>query len=87
MPVAARVISDVPALTHAKHVLPRNGMVALGAGRNMAAKRSGSTILNGRHHLQLWAVQVPDVVPSIGNTIGAEDIRNLQFWVGHGRPI
>jgi hypothetical protein len=64
--IATRVIGDVL-------------MVTFCAGRYMPAKRSSAAILNRRHHLQLWQVQVPCLFTTIGTTMGAEDVRDLQF--------
>jgi len=43
----------------------------------MTTERRRAAILNRRHHLQLRQVQVSGVVPAIGSTMGAEDIRDL----------
>lgn len=70
MPIATRVIGDVL-------------MVAVGAGGNMPTERGGPAIFDGRHHFELRQVQVPDMVPAIGSTMGAENIRDLQLWARH----
>ena len=74
IPVAAGVVGDVLVVT-------------LGARRHMPANGGGAAILDGGHDLQLWQVQVTGVVPAIGSTMGAVNIRNLQFGARHGRPI
>ncbi len=61
-------------------------MAAFGAGRHMAAKGGGATILDGGHHLQLWKVQMAVICPAIGRPVGAEDIRDLQSGSGHEGP-
>ncbi len=58
-------------------------MIAFGTGSDMPAKRCGPASLDSRHHLQLRQVKVSGVVPAIGSTMGAEDIRDLQFGAGH----
>ncbi len=58
-------------------------MITLCAGRNVPAERGGPAILDGRHHFELRQVQVSGMVPTIGSPMGAEDIRNLQFWPGY----
>jgi hypothetical protein len=54
-------------------------MVTLCASRNVTAEGCRAAILNRRHHLQLWQVQVPCLFTTIGTTMGAEDVRDLQF--------
>ena len=54
-------------------------MITLGAGRNVTAEGGSPTVLDCRHHLQLWQVQVPCMFITISTAMGAEDVRDLQF--------
>ena len=58
-------------------------VVALRAGSDMPAERSGPASLDRGHHLQLWQVQVSGMFAAIGRPMGAEDIRDLQSGAGH----
>jgi hypothetical protein len=53
-------------------------MVAVGAARNMTAKRRCAAPLNGTHYFELVQADVPLVCRTPGSTIGAENIRDLQ---------
>jgi len=64
--IATRVIGDVL-------------MVTFCASRNVTAEGCRAAILNRRHHLQLWHVQVPCLFTTIGTAMGTEDVRDLQF--------
>jgi hypothetical protein len=71
--IATRVIGDVL-------------MITFCASRNVTAEGCRAAILNRRHHLQLWQVQVPCLFTTIGTAMGAEDVRDLQFGAGHDGP-
>jgi len=58
IPIAARVIGDVL-------------MITFCASRNVTAERCRAAILNRRHYLQLWQVQVPGMVMAIRRPMGA----------------
>ena len=63
--VAARVVGDVL-------------MRAVGAPRDMTAKRRCAAALDCAHHFQLVQADVPCVRRTPGSTMVAEDIRDLQ---------
>jgi len=62
--IATRVIGDVL-------------MVTFCASRNVTAEGCRAAILNRRHHLQLWQVQVPCLFTTIGTAMGTENVRDL----------
>ena len=72
MAVAAGVVGDL-------------GVGAVRACCHVAAERRRTTALDGRHDFQLAEAHVTGVGCTPGGPVGAEDIRDLQGWTGHGR--
>ena len=69
--VAARVVGDV-------------FMFALDAPRDMPTKRCCAAALDCRHHFQLVQAYMTRVCSTPSTAMGAEDIRDLQYWTRHG---
>ena len=65
VPIAAGIIGDVL-------------MRAVGAPRDMTAKRRCAAALNGTHDFELVQADMPSVCRTPGSTMGAEDIRDLR---------
>jgi len=71
VPVAARTTGDVLVRT-------------VFAPRDVAAKRGGAALLDGRHHLQLLEADVPGIGGTPCRPVVAEDVRDLQRGAGQG---
>lgn len=80
VPVFAGIVSDVPALTHARHVLPSSGMIAFGTRSHMPAKRLGPASLNGRHDFELVEADMPGIGPPPRGAVSSEDARDFKLW-------
>ena len=65
VPVAAAVVGDPP-------------MPAVLTGLDVTAKRSGATMLDRRHDLELVQAQVPGMGDPVGRAGSAEDIGDLE---------
>ena len=55
------------------------------AARDMAAERRRTTALDRTHHLQLIEAHMPAVGFTLGRTVVAENVRDLQSWSSHDR--
>ncbi len=64
VPVTAAIVSDPP-------------MAAVGAGLDVTAHRSGATLLDRRHDLELVQAQMPGMGGAIGRPCSAEDVGDL----------
>jgi len=71
MAVAARIVGDV-------------FMRAVSAARNMPPKRRRAAALDGAHHFQLCQADMTRVCRTPSRTMGAENVRDLQYWTRHG---
>ena len=71
MPVAAGVVTD-------------DGVAAILASRNMAAKLRRAAGFDSGHRFQLAEAQMPGVGLAPGGAVAAEDIRNLKRGTRHG---
>ena len=74
MPVAAGVVRDLRMA--ARRVL---------AARDMPTERRRATALDRTHHLQLVEADVPAIGLPPSRAVIAEDVRDLQSWLSHGR--
>src|SRR5712691_2697304 len=74
MPVAAGVVGDLGMA--ARRVL---------AACDMAAERRCTTALDRTHHLRLVEAHMPAVGLTLGRTVVAENVRDLQSWSSHGQ--
>ena len=70
VPVAAAIVGD-------------DGVRAVLASRDVAAKRRGAAALDCAHHLHLVEADVPGIGPAPRRPVVAEDVRDLQHWTGH----
>jgi hypothetical protein len=50
----------------------------------MPSKHRRAAAFDGVHHLELVKADVACICRTIRSTMGAEDIRNFQRWIGHG---
>jgi hypothetical protein len=62
-------------------------MGAVVASLDMSAERSGATYLYGRHDAPLGEAQMGLVGRAPAGPVAAENIRHLQDWPRHRRPI
>src|SRR6516162_4796795 len=74
MPVAAGVVGDL-----------RIGALLVLAARDMTAERCRAAVLDRRHHLELAEAHMAGIGLAPCRSMAAEDIRDLQYWPGHGR--
>src|SRR4029077_14384206 len=74
MPVAAGVVRDLRMA--ARRVL---------AACDMPTERRRATALDRTHHLQLVEADVPAIGLTPSRAVIAEDVRDLQSWLSHGR--
>src|SRR6516162_5848426 len=74
MPVAAGVVRDLRMA--ARRVL---------AARDISAERRRAAALDRSHHLQLVEAHMPAVGVTPSRTVIAENVRDLQSWLSHGR--
>jgi len=51
---------------------------AVFAGLDVTAQRSGATVLDRRHHLELDEVQVPGMGGPVAGTSSTEDVGDLE---------
>ena len=70
VPVAAAIVGD-------------DGVRAVLASRDVAAKRRGAAALDCAHHLHLVEADVPGIGSAPRRPVVAEDVRDLQHWTGH----
>src|SRR5215831_20280046 len=73
MPVAAGVVGDL-----------RIGALLVLAARDMTAERCRAAVLDRRHHLELAEAHMAGIGLAPCRSMAAEDIRDLQYWPGHG---
>ena len=71
VPVAAGVVAD-------------DGVAAVFASRNMAAKLRRAAGFDGGHRFQLAEAYMPGVGLAPGGPVAAEDVRNLKRGTRHG---
>jgi len=55
------------------------------AARDMPTERRRATALDRTHHLQLVEADVPAIGLTPSRAVIAEDVRDLQSWLSHGR--
>ena len=70
VPVAAAIVGD-------------DGVRAVLASRDVAAKRRGAAALDCAHHLHMVEADVPGIGSAPRRPAVAEDVGDLQHWTGH----
>ena len=85
-PIVGRRALALGAMAIAAGIVGDEGVRAILAARDVAAEDRRATVLDGRHGLELAETHMAGIGPTPGRPMGAEDIRDLQPFRGHGAP-